>query len=71
MGRTLNPPAQAHRKFESCLVLLCACTPMAEGTRRERVQCSFESSQAHQISSVAATVLGLLTRDRVALLCIG
>ena len=35
---------------------LCACTPMAEGTRRERVQCSFESSQAHQISSVAEIV---------------
>ena len=38
---------------------LCACTPMAEGTRRERVQCSFESSQAHQISSVAEIVLDL------------
>src|SRR5262249_30072731 len=30
-GRPLKPAAQAHRRFESCLVLQCVCTPIGRG----------------------------------------
>jgi hypothetical protein len=36
--------------------LLRVCTPMAEGAVREAVQCSFESSQTHQIRAVTHQV---------------